>query len=99
MRGQAHENAARLNGNPDAFFAIGGSAGGGLALAVTDKLVRNGQRHLIQGTVAMNPITSHMDNPPAKYKHLYKSYTENAVDVPLIDRHCMDVAFGERLPR
>ncbi|KAL1970453.1 hypothetical protein VTN77DRAFT_4097 [Rasamsonia byssochlamydoides] len=89
----AYENASRLNGNPAAYFAIGGSAGGGLALSVTDKLIRNGKRNLIQGTVALNPITSHMDNPPAKYKHIYKSYTENAVNVPVVDRHCMDVSF------
>ncbi|KAL2007819.1 hypothetical protein VTN00DRAFT_7801 [Thermoascus crustaceus] len=91
---QAHDNASKLNGNPAAYFTIGGSAGGGIALAVTDKLIRNGKRHLVHGTVAMNPITTHMDNPPEKYKYIYTSYTEYAANnAAVIDRHCMDVSF------
>jgi versiconal hemiacetal acetate esterase len=95
MQLQAYENASKLNGNPLAYFAIGGSAGGGIALSVTEKLIRNGKRSLVQGVVALNPITTHVDNPPAKYKDIYKSYSENATNVPLVDRHCMDVSFGE----
>lgn len=93
---QAHANASSLNGDPAAYFTIGGSAGGGIALAVTDKLIRNGKRHLVQGTGVLNPITTHMDNPPERYRGMYTSYTEYAANnnAAVIDRHCMDVSFG-----
>ncbi|RDW77594.1 lipase [Coleophoma cylindrospora] len=88
----AHGKAAELRGDPSAFFTIGGSAGAGIALAVAEKLIRNGKRNLVKGVIAMNPITAHFSNPPAKYKHIYKSYGENTM-VPLIDKHCMDISF------
>ncbi len=74
---------------------IGGSAGGGIALSVTDRLVREGKRDIIQGAVAMNPITCHWSNPPEKYKEMYKSYDEFATGAPVIDLHCMRMSFCE----
>lgn len=92
---KAYQNAAKLKGNIAAFFTIGGSAGGALALAVADKLIRNGHGELLRGIVVMNPITAHMDNPPAIYKDIYQSYTQNGINVPVIDRHCMEVFFSK----
>lgn len=74
---------------------MGGSAGGSVAFAVSDRLVRNGKRGILSGIVGMNSITCHYDNRPAKYKDMHNSYTEFATGAPLIDLHCMQIAFGK----
>ncbi|KAL3418248.1 lipase 2 [Phlyctema vagabunda] len=89
----AHEKAGLLGADPNKVFSVGGSAGGGLALSVADKLIREGRRDLIKGVVALNPITTHFDNPPEKYKDIYTSCVENATGVPIIDLHCMNVSY------
>lgn len=35
--------------------------------------------------MALTPVTAHPDSVPEAYKHLYKSYAENATGVPIID--------------
>ena len=71
----------------------GGSAGGGLALAVADNLIKGGKRDHIQGVVCMTPVAAHPDSVPAEYKHLYKAFTENARGVPIIDGESVEVFF------
>ncbi|KAL3442012.1 Alpha/Beta hydrolase protein [Aspergillus insuetus] len=79
-------NASQLNGDQDAFFSIGESAGGGLALAVANHYAQQPNRKkYIKGVVALVPLTLHRDNIPAKFRKDYRSYVENATDVPFID--------------
>jgi hypothetical protein len=61
---------------------------------VTDKIIREGKRDIINGVVAINPITCHFDNAPAKYKDIYTSYTEHRTGAPFIDIRCLEAAFG-----
>ncbi|KAE8168031.1 Alpha/Beta hydrolase protein [Aspergillus tamarii] len=85
------ENASQFDGNPDAFFSIGGSAGAGLALAVANHYSqRDDGRKYIKGVVALVPLTLHWDNVPAEYKGDYTSYDDNADNVPVIDRSTME---------
>ncbi|KAE8375823.1 Alpha/Beta hydrolase protein [Aspergillus bertholletiae] len=90
------DNASQFNGNPSAFFSIGGSAGGGLALAVANHYAqRADSRKYIQGVVALVPLTLHWDNVPAEYKADYKSYDDNAANVPIIDKSTMESFYLE----
>lgn len=57
---------------------------------MVNRIVQNSAlKDTIKGVVAMVPATLHYDNVPAEYKSLYKSYEENATDVPVIDRQSM----------
>ncbi|KAJ0423076.1 Alpha/Beta hydrolase protein [Aspergillus carlsbadensis] len=86
----AWENASQLKGDQDAFFSIGGSAGGGLALAVANHYAQQPDtKKYIKGVVALVPLTLHWDNVPAQFEKDYRSYTENATDVPIIDGSSM----------
>jgi len=86
----ARQNASSYGGDANKFFTIGGSAGGGLALAVANRVVSDpSKKSNIRGVVAIVPLTLHPDHVPAEYTSDYKSYTENAENVPVIDKRSM----------
>lgn len=86
----ARKNASSYGGDDSKFFTIGGSAGGGLALSVASRLVSNpSTKSFIRGIVAIVPLTLHPENVPAEYAADYKAYTENASNVPIIDKESM----------
>ncbi|KAB8303590.1 hypothetical protein EYC80_004989 [Monilinia laxa] len=90
----AWQHAPEFGADNTHVFTIGASAGGGLALTVANHLVAAGKRDRIQGVIAMVPIAAHPLSVPAGYKAHYKSYDENASDVPIIDRSTMDTFFA-----
>lgn len=92
--GWAYDHASEFGGDSSRTFSFGGSAGGALALGVAVALVENGSRSKIAGTVALVPVTLHPDNVPDRFKPAYKSYQENAKDVPFIDKAGMMYFFG-----
>lgn len=67
-----------------------------MALAVANYFAQDPEgRQYIQGVVVMAPVTLHWENVPAEYKDTYKSYEENAQNVPIIDAATMKTFFGE----
>jgi versiconal hemiacetal acetate esterase len=75
-------------------YTVGTSAGGGIALAVANHLIKAGKRSSIKGIAAFVPVTVHPSyGVPSKYKEKYTSYKENATGVPLIDAGTMDTFF------
>ncbi|TGO92249.1 hypothetical protein BPOR_0007g00330 [Botrytis porri] len=90
----AFKHASELNSSPSKLFTIGGSAGGGLALTVAHDLIAKGKGSQIKGIVAMVPVAAHPSSIPASYENYYRSYEENAHDVPVIDADTMDTFFG-----
>ncbi|TEY81845.1 hypothetical protein BOTCAL_0031g00370 [Botryotinia calthae] len=78
----SYKHASELHASQSQLFTIGGSAGGGLALTVAHDLIAAGKRSHIKGIVAMVPVAAHPSSIPASYKNHYKSYDENAHDVP-----------------
>ncbi|CAD6443420.1 bc2ae3c4-836e-432f-8561-3b4cda60f40a [Sclerotinia trifoliorum] len=89
----ARNHTSELNANPAQIFTIGGSAGGCLALTVANDLIAAGKKDHIQGIVAMVPVTAHPSSITAAYSKHYKSYEENAVGVPILDRKTMYTFF------
>lgn len=90
----AHQNASSYGGDANKFFSIGGSAGGGLALEVANHLVKDSsKRGMIKGVAAIVPCTLHPSHVPEEYKSMYKSYTENAVDAPVINKESMQIFY------
>ena len=66
-----------------------------MALTTANKLVGNPEtRSSIHGVVALVPPTTHPENVPSEYIRMYKSYTENADDAPIIERSSMETYFG-----
>ncbi|KIM93847.1 hypothetical protein OIDMADRAFT_136842, partial [Oidiodendron maius Zn] len=74
-------------------FTAGTSAGGGLALNVTDALIEEGHGSYVQGVVAIVPITAYPSSVPVEYKSQYTSYEENGSGVPIIDASTMKTLF------
>lgn len=67
-----------------------------LAFAAANQALRDDTlKSSIKGIAASVPCTTHFDNVPAKYKPMYKSYTENAKDVPIIDKESMEIFYRE----
>lgn len=92
----AHDNAASIGGDANKMFTIGGSAGGGLALQIANAVVKDSSlKSSIKGVAAMVPMTVHPENVPGKYQDQYKSYTENAEGVPVIDKAVMYTFINE----
>ncbi|KAH7378188.1 carboxylesterase [Cadophora sp. MPI-SDFR-AT-0126] len=92
----AQQNATSLGGDAKRFFTIGGSAGGGLALQVANRLVKDPMtRNNIKGVAAMVPCTLHFDNVPSEYQYMHKSYEENKTDVPVINKESMEIFYRE----
>lgn len=78
------------------MYAIGVSAGAGLATSVTRRIVL-GQSGLDQktakGLVVFCPVVLHPDNIPGAYKSMHTSSTENKTNVPLVDGNSMRLFF------
>ncbi|KAK5080784.1 Telomerase-binding protein [Exophiala xenobiotica] len=90
----AHDNAGSIGGDAKKMYTIGGSAGGALALQICNAVLKDPSlKDSMKGVAAMVPCTSHPDNVPDKYKPKYKSYTENAEGVPIIDRKSMEIFY------
>jgi versiconal hemiacetal acetate esterase len=66
-----------------------------LAFSVAEKVIANGNPDHIKGIVALVPVTLHYSNIPEELKNMYKSYGENAVGVPIIDKQTMTIFFGK----
>lgn len=96
---QAHDNASSFGGDASNIYAIGVSAGAGLALSLTRKIVL-GQSRLesdaVKGLVLFCPVVLHPDNIPGPYSTMHKSSVEYRQGVPLMDgnalRLCFDLA-------
>ncbi len=72
------------------FYSIGGSAGGGLALQLANRIVRDpSKRDGIKGVAAIVPVTLHFDYVPEEYKSMFTAIQENEKDVPIIDKESM----------
>lgn len=80
-------------------FTIGGSAGGGLALAVACKLIDQGRRDALKGVVALNPVTVHPNVALQNYTGRHTSYEECGVGMPVVERKTLEVMFSEHFPR
>ena len=85
----AQQNASSFGGDSEKFFSIGGSAGGGLALQVANKLVQNNSKGAIKGVCAIVPISLHYDNVPEEHKSKYTAYVENGDGAAVIDKKSM----------
>lgn len=88
----AHSNASSFGGDPNKMYTIGGSAGGALALQIANAVLQDQSlKSSLKGIAAQVPATTHPDHVPEKYKSMYKSYTDNAKGVPVIDKNSMDI--------
>jgi versiconal hemiacetal acetate esterase len=95
---QTIKNASSFGGDTSKVFAIGSSAGAGLALSITNHYAKTSSASPIKAAVALGPVTLHPDNVPAEYQEQYTAYTENATDVPVIDKKSMLTFFGNPPP-
>ncbi|KAI9810198.1 MAG: hypothetical protein M1827_006644 [Pycnora praestabilis] len=85
----AWNEAEKLQADQHKYFVWGGSAGGGLAFSVANKVIEAGKSNHIQGIVALTPVTLHPEYVPEEYKSMYTAYSDNAKDVPIIDAASM----------
>jgi acetyl esterase/lipase len=81
---QAYEHASELHADTSKYIAMGGSAGGGLAVSVVHKLIRNGHRDRISGLVPLASTNLQRTAVPAKYQHLHTSMIENSGEIPFV---------------
>ena len=85
-------NADAIGADVTSIVLLGGSAGGALAIALTHRLVRLGQRPA--GLALMQPMSLHPDACPTEYKSIHTSYKENgADDVPVVNAKAAMDAF------
>ncbi|KAJ5951523.1 uncharacterized protein N7479_009936 [Penicillium vulpinum] len=90
----AIKNASSFGGDSTRFFTIGASASGAIALEVANQMAANPKlRDTIRGVAALVPSTLHPDYVPAEYESIYKSFQENATNVPLVDRESMETFY------
>lgn len=76
------------------MYTIGGSAGGGLALSVANKILQDSElKSSIKGIVAIVPVAAHWETVPQKYKDKYNSYTQNEKGTPIIDKESMETFY------
>ncbi|KAK3678138.1 Telomerase-binding protein [Recurvomyces mirabilis] len=89
----AHKNASTFHGDPNKFYTIGASAGGGLALQIANVVLRDPElKSSLKGICAMVPLSVHPQNVPEKYKSMYKAYSENT-DTPILTAESMDIFY------
>lgn len=79
------------------MFAMGVSAGAGLAVSLTRKILL-GQSGLdsaaVKGVVVFCPAVLHPDNIPDRYKSIHTSSTDNKDNVPLVDGNSMRLFYN-----
>lgn len=90
---QVYANAETLGGIKSRIFTAGTSAGGGLALLVTDALIQEGKNSHVKGVITAVPITAHPSSIPEEYKSQYTSYEENGSGVPVADASTLKTFF------
>jgi versiconal hemiacetal acetate esterase len=88
---QAYENAEKLGGDQSKLFSWGCSAGGTLSCGLAKRLGEKGQQEKLKGIMNLAGGTMHPENVPDRLKDQYKAVYENATDVPIVDRHVMDI--------
>ncbi|VUC27370.1 unnamed protein product [Clonostachys rosea] len=90
-------NAATFGGDPSKIYVVGVSAGGGLSVSVTRKILL-GQTPLdpkiIKGVAAFCPVLLHPDNIPSNYQSLHKSSIDNKTNTPIVDGESLRVFIG-----
>ncbi|KAK4506111.1 hypothetical protein PRZ48_004076 [Zasmidium cellare] len=88
----AYENAAKLGADPGKCIVTGGSAGGGAAIAVVQRLVQHGEK--VAGLVALSPMSLHPDACPEAYRAKHTAYVENSGPIPVVNAEDAKTAFG-----
>ncbi|KFY76024.1 hypothetical protein V499_04141 [Pseudogymnoascus sp. VKM F-103] len=88
-----YANAETLGGTKSRIFTAGTSAGGGLALLVTDALIQEGKNSHVKGVITAVPITAHPLSIPEEYKSQYTSYEKNGSGVPVADASTLNTFF------
>ncbi|KAL6814269.1 alpha/beta-hydrolase [Trichoderma sp. SZMC 28015] len=92
----AYNNASRFGGDSTRIYAIGVSAGAGLAFSVTRKVLL-GQSSLrpdtVKGIAVFCPVALHPDHIPKYYKSTHTSYAEMEKNVPLLNASTMRLFF------
>ncbi|QIX02403.1 hypothetical protein AMS68_007920 [Peltaster fructicola] len=78
----AQQGAVKLGADVNRCIVWGGSAGGGLAIALTYRIVASKQP--VAGLVVMAAFALHPDAVPEKYKSLHTSYIDNAGEIPVV---------------
>ncbi|KAL1896833.1 hypothetical protein Sste5346_004466 [Sporothrix stenoceras] len=91
------KNASTLTGSASSpLLVIGISAGGGLALSVTRRVVL-GKSSVpatrLSGLVLLSPVSLHPDNVPAALKGQYTAYTDLATSTAVVDKAAMHTFF------
>lgn len=64
---------------------MGGSAGGGMAVATVHKLIREGYKERISGLLPLTSCHMHPSAVPSKYAHLHTAMRENSGPVPFVN--------------
>jgi versiconal hemiacetal acetate esterase len=90
---QVYANAETLGGTKSRIFTAGTSAGGSLALLVTDALIQEGKNSHVKGVITAVPITAHPLSIPEEYKSQYTSYERNGSGVPVADASTLNTFF------
>ncbi|CAI7575036.1 unnamed protein product [Penicillium pancosmium] len=88
----AMNNASTFNGDAARYFAVGQSAGGHLALALTNMLIALGRKAEIRGVAALAPITTHPAHIPSEHVEKFKSFNDCA-EAPLNTAYAMKTFF------
>ncbi|CAH0050573.1 unnamed protein product [Clonostachys solani] len=84
----AYRNATRLGGDPTCMYAVGVSAGAGLALSISRRIAlghSTADPEAVKGIVALCPYAFHPENIPQTYKAAHTSSQEHIDNVPMID--------------
>lgn len=89
---QAHSHASELGADPTRYLVWGGSAGGGLAISVTHKLVENGEDRKLAGLISIGTASLYPNAIPPAYAHLHTSHKENR-DVPFVTGAMSDIVY------
>jgi versiconal hemiacetal acetate esterase len=79
---QAYEHASDFHADTSKYVAMGGSAGGGLAVSVVHKLVPLASTNLQRSAV------------PPEYQHLHTSMTENSGEIPFVTADMSDGVYN-----
>ncbi|KAH6886927.1 Alpha/Beta hydrolase protein [Thelonectria olida] len=84
----AHQNATKFGGDPARMFAMGASAGAGLAFSVTHRIALGhsvADSNAVKGIVALCPYAFHPDNIPQSCQSAHSSFEDHNENTPMID--------------